>query len=87
MTFPTCAIGDTEIQFIPSTTTQTIRIAATPLGTHLAYLLGGTPRRDGDFWMLEHSPEVDQVIRELIDALIVARYSHPLLMQLRLELE
>ena len=86
MTFPTCAIGDTEIQFIPSTTTQTIRIAATPRGTHLAYLLGA-PQRDSDFWVLEHSPEVDQVIRDLIDTLIIARYSHPLLMQLRLELE
>jgi hypothetical protein len=86
MTFPTCTIGDTEIQFVPSTTTQTIRIAATPLGTHLAYLLGA-PQRDGAFWTLEHSPEVDQIIRDLIDTLIIARYSHPLLMQLRLELE
>lgn len=74
MSIQTCAIGDTEIQLVPTQTTQTIRIAATTLGTHLAQLLGAH-QRDGAFFVLDHSAEVDQTIRELIDALIVARYS------------
>jgi hypothetical protein len=88
MTIQSCTVGDTEIQFVPSPTadSQTIRIAATTFGMHLAQLLGAT-QRDGPFFVLPHSAEVDHTLRELIDALIAARYHHPLLLQLRLNLD
>jgi hypothetical protein len=87
MNAQSCAVRDTEIQFVPDETqgAQTIRIAATNLGTHLANAFGCT-QRDGEFYVLNHSPEVDRTIRELVDALILARYSHPMVMQLRLKL-
>jgi hypothetical protein len=83
----TCAVRDTEIVFVPDETqgAQTIRIAATNLGTHLAGAFGCT-QREGEFFVLAHSPEVDRTIRELVDALILARYNHPTVMQLRLKL-
>jgi hypothetical protein len=87
MNAQSCAVRDTEIQLVPDETQggQTIRIAATNLGTHLANAFGCT-QRDGNFFVLTHSPEVDRTIRELVDALILARYNHPTVMQLRLKL-
>lgn len=88
MNIQICTVGDTELQFVPNANaaTQTIRIAATAFGRHLAQLLGAT-EREGQFFVLPHSAEVDLTLRELIDAFIAARYHHPLLLQLRLDLE
>jgi len=63
MTIQSCTVGDTEIQFVPSPTadSQTIRIATT-FGMHLAQLLGAT-QRDGPFFVLPHSAEVDHTLR------------------------
>lgn len=87
MTIQMCTVCDTELQFVPDATrgTQTIRIAATDLGTHLASVFGCT-QRDGEYFVLAHSPDVDRTMRELVDALILARYNHPTAMQLRLRL-
>jgi hypothetical protein len=87
MVSQTCAVRDTEIQFVPDETqgVQTIRIAATHLGTHLANCFGST-QREGNYFIVAHSADVDRTIRELADALILARYSHPTVMQLRLKL-
>jgi hypothetical protein len=82
----TCAARDTEIQFVPDARgDQMIRIAATDLGTHLACAFGCT-QREGEFYVLPHSPDMDRTIRELVDALILARYNHPTMLQLRLGL-
>ena len=81
------AIQNTRIETVTDTTLGLpfIRIAPTVFGQRLAQLLDGQPQADGDY-LIQHTPEVDDRIVEVIDALITLRYAHPTLVQLRLVL-
>ena len=64
---------------------QHIFIEASTLGASLAETLGKHNLEDG-FYVIEHTPDIDKRITDLIDALIAIRYAHPLLMQLSLDI-
>ncbi len=64
---------------------QHILIEASALGASLAETLGKHNIKDG-FYVIEHTPDIDKRITDLIDALIAIRYAHPLLMQLSLDI-
>ena len=80
---------DTEIrtEFDPANSSQVILIQPTELGERLARLLGEAriSKRQG-YLVVPHTPEVDEILIQLVDAMVDIRYSHPRLMQLRLAL-
>jgi hypothetical protein len=73
---------------------QDLLVEATPLGAHLARLLAalaagpepGTERLQGrPFYLVPHSPSLDEGLAALVDTLIEMRIAHPRLVQLELE--
>ena len=67
--------------------TQQLLIPATLQGERLAeLLLEGTPQREGDYFVVLHSPDVDRRIADLVDALTAVRWAHPTFTQLTLDL-
>jgi hypothetical protein len=66
---------------------QRLLIPTTSQGERLAeLLLDGPPEREGDRFVVPHSPDVDQRILDLIDTLTTVRWAHPSLTQLTLDL-
>lgn len=83
----TFSLGDTQICVIsdPQHGSQAIAIQDTALGHRLAAVLGEGKLADG-YLLLEHTPEMDDLIMALVDILVSIRYSHPHLMQVQYKL-
>ncbi len=79
-------IQNTRIETVADATDQpVIRIAPTPFGQRLALLFDGQLQADGDY-VVHHTPDVDERMVDVIDALITLRYQHPIAVQLQLAL-
>ncbi len=66
-----------------------IMIQATPWGETLARLLSGDESlaREGDFFVVSHSPGVDTRLYNLVDAFTQIRWMHPTYTQLELDFQ
>ncbi|HIE38213.1 MAG TPA: hypothetical protein EYP77_03935 [Anaerolineae bacterium] len=67
---------------------QEILVSATGVGRALVQILAenGAAREEDAYLVLSHDQEVDRRLKELADALVAIRYTHPTLVQLTLEL-
>lgn len=84
-------IGGAEIGVRHSLRGQSILIQEGKAGWHLARLLGvavpevillaGEP-----FLQIPHTDRVDELLKQIVEALIAIRYAHPTLVQLHLDL-
>jgi hypothetical protein len=83
-TMNTFLVQDTQIHLTtdPSRGSQTIVIQDTDLGRRLASVLGSSKFVDG-YLLLEHTPDLDELVVALVDVLVAMRYNHPRLMQIQ----
>jgi hypothetical protein len=84
-------IGDAEVGVQHSLRGQSILIRQGDAGRCLAGLLGITApeivEREGvPFVRIPHTDQVDDLLKQIVEALISVRYAHPTLVQLHLEL-
>lgn len=92
-------IGDAEVGVQHSLRGQSILIRQGDAGRCLAGLLGiaapeivelrpepGEGREGGPFVRIPHTDQVDDLLKQVVEALISVRYAHPTLVQLHLEL-
>lgn len=70
------------------TNEQIIHLEASPMGETLAKFLANAEKVtcDGVTYQVVHTPVVDDLILELIDALVAIRYQHPHYVQLQINL-
>lgn len=85
-------IGDAEVGVQHSLRGQNILVQQGNAGCCLAGLLGiAAPEiveREGvPFVRIPHTDQVDDLLKQVVEALISVRYAHPTLVQLHLELE
>ena len=85
-------IGDAEVGVQHSLRGQSILIRQSEAARCLAGLLGvAVPEiveREGvPFVHIPHTDQVDDLLKQIVEALISVRYAHPTLVQLHLELE
>jgi hypothetical protein len=79
--------GDLRIRLQTNGSGQRLLFPATPQGERLAgFLLGQPPDREGDYFVIPHSDDVDRRILELIDGLTSVRWAHPKYTQLVFDL-
>jgi hypothetical protein len=85
-------IGDAEVGVLHSLRGQSILIRQGDAGRCLAGLLGiAAPEiveREGvPFVRIPHTDQVDDLLKQVVEALISVRYAHPTLVQLHLDLD